>query len=69
MIIQCTKKVLDKLGIKDAEKAPNTTSPGNEEMKVMLHSWHVNVLTIDRRKVLLFFKCQCNCLQTSGKRL
>ena len=37
MIIQCTKKVLDKLGIKDAEKAPNTTSPGNEEMKAMLN--------------------------------
>ena len=30
-------KVLDKLGIKDAEKAPNTTSPGNEEMKAMLN--------------------------------
>ena len=23
MIIQCTKKVLDKLGIKDADKAPD----------------------------------------------
>ncbi len=54
MIIQCTKKVLDKLGIKEAEKAPDVTFLGNEEMKVLLHSWHVNLLTIDRRKVLLF---------------
>lgn len=54
MIIQCTKKVLDKLGIKEAEKAPNAASLEKEEMKAMLHSWHVNLLTIDRRKVLLF---------------
>ena len=55
MIIQCTKKVLDKLGIKDADKAPDVAASGLEEMKRMLHSWHVNLLTIDRRNVLLFF--------------
>ena len=60
MIIQCTKKVLDKLGIKDAEKAPNVTSSGNEEITAMLHSWHVNLLTRDRRKVLLFLNDLAN---------
>lgn len=55
MIIQCTKKVLDKLGVKDAEKAPEMLTSDNEKLNMQLHSWHVNLLTIDRRKVLLFF--------------
>ena len=55
MIIQCTKKVLDKLGMKDSEKAPDVPTSDNEILKMQLHSWHVNLLTIDRRKVLLFF--------------
>ena len=54
MIIQCTKKVLDKIGMKDAEKAPDAPTSENEKLKMQLHSWHVNLLTIDRRKVLLF---------------
>lgn len=54
MIIQCTKKVFDKIGMKDAEKAPDAPTSENEKLKMQLHSWHVNLLTIDRRKVLLF---------------
>ena len=54
MIIQCTKNVLEKLGLKSAEKAPAVTASGNEELKAQLHSWHVNLLTIDRKKILLF---------------
>ena len=54
MIIQCTKKVLDKLGMKNADKAPDLPVSEREEKNVLLHSWHVNLLTIDRRKVLIF---------------
>ena len=54
MIIQCTKKVFDKIGMKDAEKPPDAPTSENEKLKMQLHSWHVNLLTIDRRKVLLF---------------
>lgn len=43
MLIQCTKKLLDELGIKQV--------PQKEE--AALFSWHANVITINRRKAVL----------------
>lgn len=51
MIIQCTKKVLDKLGMKNADKAPDLPASEREEKNVLLHSWHVNLLTIRMDKI------------------
>ena len=46
MIIHCTKKVLDASGIKDIFALPENEDP--------LFSWHANVITVDRRRILFF---------------
>ena len=51
MIIHCTRKVLGSAKISNVPESPITE---NADVKAMLHSWHANVLTVDRRKVLFF---------------
>ena len=51
MIIHATKKVLDAARIKNAEK---DTAYDELTADKLLFSWHTNVITIDRRKVLYF---------------
>lgn len=50
MIIQCTKSLLDKIGIKGNELA---SSEGNEELPHSLMAWHANFVSIDRRKAIV----------------
>lgn len=54
MLIQCTKKLLDKLGI-TAEEAINQERLKKEqgENHDPLFSWHANLITIDRRKAMI----------------
>ncbi|WP_407637449.1 DUF6933 domain-containing protein [Calidifontibacillus oryziterrae] len=47
MLIQCTKTLLDKLGIKDSEL---TSSEGYGEFPKSFFAWHANFVSIDRRK-------------------
>ena len=50
MIIQCTKKVLDTLGISTSQ----LVSPdGYDQYPESLFAWHANIVTIYRRKVLV----------------
>lgn len=50
MIIQCTKTVLEKLNVPTS----NLVSPeGYEQFPESLMSWHANIVTIHRRKVLI----------------
>ena len=51
MLIHCTKKVLDAARISDAGNDPEYADFTDKDL---LFSWHANVVTIDRRKVLFF---------------
>lgn len=51
MLIHCTKKVLDAARITDAGNDPEYADLTDKDL---LFSWHANVVTIDRRKVLFF---------------
>lgn len=48
MLIQCTKKLLDQLGIK----------PATEEKEEPLFSWHANLITLNRRKTIVLVNDQ-----------
>ena len=50
MIIQCTKKVLDTLKI-DAAKI--VSPEGFDQLPESLYAWQANIITINRRKVLV----------------
>lgn len=50
MLIQCTKALLDKLGIKGSELAP---PEGYEQLPNSLMAWHANFVSIDRRKAII----------------
>src|SRR5690554_5176630 len=50
MLIQCTKALLDKIGIKGSELAP---SDGYEQFPNSFFAWHANFVTIDRRKAIV----------------
>ena len=51
MLIHCTKKVLDAARITDTGNDPDYADLTDKDL---LFSWHANVVTIDRRKVLFF---------------
>ena len=48
MLIQCTKKVLDRLHVNSKLAAPAENVAGD------FYCWHANIITTDRRKVLIF---------------
>ena len=48
MLIQCTKKVLDRLHV-DAKAISSKENAADD-----FYCWHANIITADRRKVLLF---------------
>ncbi|KEF39352.1 Plasmid pRiA4b ORF-3-like protein [Schinkia azotoformans MEV2011] len=50
MIIQCTKSLLDKVGIKGNELA---SSEGHEQFPDSLMAWHANFVSINRRKAII----------------
>lgn len=47
MLIQCTKALRYKLGIKDSELAPSDTHLALPES---LMAWHANIITVNRKK-------------------
>jgi hypothetical protein len=50
MLIQCTKKLLDKLGLhKDNLEPPY----GSEDFPESLMAWHANLITLNRRKAIV----------------
>ena len=51
MIIQCTKKVLDRIKMQDVKDSPlkNGADDGSR-----LYAWHTNIITVNRRKLLIF---------------
>jgi hypothetical protein len=50
MLIQCTKTLLDKLGIKGSELA---SPEGHEQFPNSFMAWHANFVSIDRRKAII----------------
>ena len=50
MLIQCTKSLLDQLGIKNSELQP---PEGNEQFPNSFMAWHANFVTIDRKKAIV----------------
>lgn len=51
MIIRCTKKIIDAAKKNDIQPpAPDDGAQVSE----LLHTWHANVVTVDRRKILFF---------------
>lgn len=50
MLIQCTKNLLDKIGIKDSELA---SPEGQEQFPNSFMAWHANFVSIDRRKAII----------------
>ena len=50
MYIQCTKKMLDKL---DSEKIRMVSADECDDGADGFYSWHVNYITINRRKVIV----------------
>jgi hypothetical protein len=48
MLIQCTKSLLDQLGIKDLY-----TPEGHEQFPNSLMAWHANFVTIDRKNAIV----------------
>lgn len=51
MIIQCTKKVLDRIKMQDAMSSP-LKNGGDDNSR--LFAWHANIITVNRRKLLVF---------------
>src|SRR5690606_18066193 len=50
MLIQCTKTLLDKIGIKGTELA---SPEGNEDFPKSFFAWHANFVSINRRKAIV----------------
>lgn len=50
MLIQCTKALLDRIGIKGSELA---SPEGHEQLPDSLMAWHANFVSIDRRKAII----------------
>jgi hypothetical protein len=50
MLIQCTKSLLDQLGIKNSELHP---PEGHEQFPNNFMAWHANFVTIDRKKAIV----------------
>lgn len=50
MLIQCTKSLLDQLGIKNSELYP---PEGHEHFPNSFMAWHANFVTIDRKKAIV----------------
>ncbi|HHY73677.1 MAG TPA: plasmid pRiA4b ORF-3 family protein [Bacillus bacterium] len=50
MLVQCTKALLDKIGIKGSELA---SPEGHEEFPNSFFAWHANFVSIDRRKAII----------------
>lgn len=50
MLIQCTKKLLDKIGVKDNELA---SRGNNEQFPESFNAWHANIVTFNRKKVII----------------
>jgi hypothetical protein len=50
MLIQCTKSLLDQLGLKNSELYP---PEGHEQFPNSFMAWHANVVTIDRKKAIV----------------
>lgn len=50
MIIQCTKKVLDTLNV---DAAQIVSAEGFDQFPESMYGWHANIVTIQRRKVLV----------------
>ncbi len=50
MLIQCTKTLLDKLGLPKESLKP---AEGSEALPESLTAWHANYITLDRRKAII----------------
>ncbi len=50
MLIQCTKALLDRIGIKGSELA---SPEDHEQLPASLMAWHANFVSIDRRKAIV----------------
>lgn len=50
MLIQCTKSLLDQIGIKESELS---SSEGHEQYPDSFMAWHANYVTIDRKKAIV----------------
>lgn len=50
MLIQCTKKLLDKIGIKENELV---SRDNNDRFPENFNAWHANIITINRRKAII----------------
>ncbi|MDQ1002778.1 hypothetical protein QFZ28_003178 [Neobacillus niacini] len=50
MLIQCTKSLLDQLGIKNSELHPQE---GHEQFPNSFMAWHANFVSIDRKKAIV----------------
>ncbi|MDY6827298.1 MAG: plasmid pRiA4b ORF-3 family protein [Bacillota bacterium] len=50
MLIQCTKTLLDKLGLSKESLKP---AEGSETLPESLMAWHANYITLDRRKAII----------------
>jgi hypothetical protein len=50
MLIQCTKSMLDQLGIKNSELHP---PEGHEQFPNSFMAWHANFVSIDRKKAIV----------------
>jgi hypothetical protein len=50
MLIQCTKSLLDQLGIKNSELHP---PEGHEQFPNSFMAWHANFVSIDRKKAIV----------------
>lgn len=50
MLIQCTKSLLDQLGIKNSDLY---TPEGHEQFPNSLMAWHANFVTIDRKNAIV----------------
>jgi hypothetical protein len=50
MLIQCTKSLLDQLGIKNSELYP---PEGHEQFPNSFMAWHANFVSIDRKKAIV----------------
>lgn len=50
MLIQCTKALLDKIGMKESELA---STEGREQLPNSFMTWHANLVNIDRRKAII----------------
>lgn len=50
MLIQCTKTLLDKIGVKSSDLA---STEGFEELPISFMAWHANFVSINRRKAII----------------